>query len=213
MPYTRENWKERNATRSDVSCYVTHLTKSSIGAGKTRSVTDNLIKILKEKTLIGSTTTSGFICGTRRAVCFQDSPVHSLGENVYFEQQYRKKVPSAKMRYLGAGLMFEKDYVYQKKGRPVIYEKTSIAKEILPRSEWWRIVGFDISDEKNVVDWTHEREWRVPDEFKFSLDSVTVVVPSRHIYKTFVEECRKIEDDIDILAKISGIITLGAAFY
>ena len=35
-------------------------------------------------------------------------------------------------------------------------------KSILPSDEYWRIVNYDLSDNKYMVDWTHEWEWRVP---------------------------------------------------
>ena len=50
-------------------------------------------------------------------------------------------------------------------GRPVIYDKTISAKKYLPENEWWRIVNLDLSDEDRFIDWTHEREWRVPNDF------------------------------------------------
>ena len=59
--------------------------------------------------------------------------------------------------------MFPKRYVYNAGGRPVIYEDAEVAERMLPdKRDWWRIVKFDLSNKKKVVDWTHEREWRVP---------------------------------------------------
>lgn len=54
--------------------------------------------------------------------------------------------------------------MYKKGGRPVIYDQTIEAKKYLPESQHWRIVNFDLSNDDRLVDWTHEREWRVPDE-------------------------------------------------
>ena len=74
------------------------------------------------------------------------------------EQQYREVVAEAKVRYVGVGLMFNKVYAYQRGGRPVVYEDTERAKDLLPEDEWWRIVRYNLTDEENIIDWTHERE-------------------------------------------------------
>ena len=146
---------------------------------------DILIKILKEKTIIGSTTESGFICGDTPAVCFQDSPLYHLTQNIYYEQKMRQAKEYEKIRYLGIGLMFMKTYVFKKGGRPVIYEQTDVAKKILPKSEYWRIVNYDLNDYNKIIDWTHEREWRIKNNFEFELKDVTVVLPNPKDVKTF----------------------------
>ena len=108
--------------------------------------------------------------------------------------------------------MFPKPYVYARGGRPVIYENTDKAKTILPENEWWRIVRFDLSDSNNFIDWTHEREWRVPGRFEFDLDEVTVLVPNSFGYKRLLKLCRDRSDD-DILSQVRGVVDLGSVFY
>ena len=92
-----------------------------------------LVKILQDKKLIGSTTESTFIVGDKSAVCFQESPIYSLAQNIYYEQKLFKKGKLKQRRYVGVGLMFNKTYIYKKGGRHVIYDKTVDAKRYLPK--------------------------------------------------------------------------------
>lgn len=212
MPYTLKNWKERIASRSDLTGHLIHLTRGANINGQEVSSLDILIKILLEQRLIGSSTKSGFICGNRKAVCFQDTPIYQLTQNIYSEQEYRNQNPNAKLRYVGIGLMFTKTYIYNNGGRPVIYDKTEEAKTYLPSQEWWRIVKLELNDESNIIDWTHEREWRLPDDFNFKLEEVTVILPNTNTYKNFILRCRAIEE-VDILTTIKGIVSLNAVFF
>ena len=105
-----------------------------------------------------------------------------------------------------------KPYLYSKGGRPVVYDDTNAAKSYLKKSEWWRIVRFDLSDKSNYIDWTHEREWRLPGNLDFQLNKVTVLVPNKSAYRRFVEKCRQVEDR-DVMKSIKGVVMLGAVFY
>ena len=212
MPYTIENWKQRIASRSDLTGHLIHLTRPKNINGKEFSSIEILMKIIKEQCLIGSSTKSGLICGSRKAVCFQDTPLYQLSQNIYSEQEYRSKNPQAKVRYVGAGLMFPKPYIYRQGGRPVIYDNTEEAKNYLPSHELWRVVRLELSDDTNVIDWTHEREWRIPDDFKFEINQATVILPNTNAYKNFITLCRSISN-IDILSEIRGIVTLNAVFF
>ncbi len=212
MPYSLDNWKQRIASRSDLTGHLIHLTRTANIDAKELSSLEVLMKIILEQCLLGSSTKSGFICGNRKAVCFQDTPLYQLTQNIYSEQEYRKQNSNAKLRYVGIGLMFTKTYVYNNGGRPVIYDKTEEAKAYLPLQEWWRIVKLELSDESNIIDWTHEREWRLPDDFNFKLEETIVILPNTKAYKNFISECRSI-DKVDILTKIKGIVTLNAVFF
>lgn len=194
--YTKEKWTKRHRTRDDISCYLTHLTKpnselDSIGV---------LIKILNEQKLIGSNNT-GFIQGSDTAVCFQDAPIHGIAQNTLHEQ-YEREQNGGKVRYKPIGLMFSKPYVFNKDGRPVIYETKDNANNMFQNMKW-RIVTYDLTDEKAFIDWTHEREWRVKGDFHFELKEVYVILTNHISYKRFLDEI-----DPAILSQIAGIITL-----
>lgn len=203
----KEAWGRRLAERSDMATSLIHLTKKN----ESLSEIEVLMKILKEKKLTGSNPATGFICGNIPAVCFQDTPLYYLSQNIYYEQKMRQTREYKKIRYVGVGLMFSKILVYKKGGRPVIYEKKEVAKALLPQSEHWRIVNYDLSVENEFIDWTHEREWRVSNDFDFELNEAIVILPKCDIVKKFIKEYFKVfkrspYDDL------KGIISLQELF-
>jgi len=109
-------------------------------------------------------------------------------------------------------LALPKTHVYREGGRPVIYEQREIAKKLLPPNEHWRIVNFDLSKEDDFIDWTHEREWRVPGNLGFSLDQATVILSCQKAYSLFVKGCAKPENS-NILKKIRGLVCLGSVYF
>lgn len=203
----REDWLKRIARRTDFTSGLVHLTKSQTIDNVRYSGLEILMKILDEQVLKGSTTKSGFISGSTPAVCFQDVPLFSLSENIYYEQYLKRKTEAENYRYMGFGLRFSKDFVFKNGGRPAIYDKTEDAKKYLPVSEYWRIVNLDFSNENNYIDWMHEREWRVPGDIKFTLSEVDVLIHSDKTYKEFIDRCRAYSRK-DILKEIKSIITL-----
>lgn len=203
MAYILKDWRKRVSERSDLSSHLIHLTR------KTNSENTDIIlyKILKDRKLIGSSTKSGFIIGNDKAVCFQDMPVYSICQNILFEQKMRAKNSILKIRYQPIGLAFRKEYVFNNGGRPVIYDKTEEAKLYLPRSEWWRIVNMDFSNEANIIDWSHEREWRIKGDFHFDLKDVTILLNKLSSFKKIVQRFKD-EEGIDIRDEIDGLVTL-----
>ena len=158
------------------------------------------------------TGSSGFICGTTKAVCFQDAPLYSVAQNVFFEQKMRELDSSYRCRYVALGVAFSKDYLFNKGARPVLYEKTETAKSFLPNNEWWRIVRLDLSDDNNFIDWTHEREWRLPGDLDFELNEATVVGINNVNLKSLVKEFHT-ETGKDLRDEVKGIVTLGDLLY
>lgn len=207
MAYTKDNWEKRIAERSDMSTSLIHLTRES----STLTMIDILYSILKDKKIKGSTTSSGFIVGNEKAVCFQDAPLYSICQNTFFEQKERKKDKTYKLRYRAVGLLFNKQFAYKKGARPVIYEKTDIAKAFLPSSEHWRIVNFNLENDNSIIDWTHEREWRIKGDFEFELSDVTIIVIRQSHIKELISKFDK--DGIDLMNKIKGIVTLEHLLY
>lgn len=212
MPYNREQWSKRIAERMDISTGVVHLTREKLDNNKKLSSIEVLFKILCEKKLIGSSNETGFIIGSIPAVCFQESPLPALSQNVYFEQKYRKTNTSVKIRYRANGLLLNKPTVFKAGGRPVIYEQTDIAKAFLPESEWWRIVKLDLSNDQSFVDWSHEREWRVPGDFSFKLSDITILLVNKQQYRKFINLCEKAKR-LDIIKEVEGIVVLSSLLY
>jgi hypothetical protein len=151
--------------------------------------TENLLAILKGGILRGSTRAGGFIVGDRPAVCFYDAPLLALAQNVRYDvDAYLNADGKAKLRHCGAGLTFVKSSIYGSGGRPVIYDETETAKQFLPADLHWRIVGYNPLRDP-PVDWTHEREWRVPGDFDFRSEDFGVLLPDAISFKYFMDSC------------------------
>ncbi|WP_046180376.1 hypothetical protein [Domibacillus tundrae] len=207
MPYTQTEWKNRHQSRSDMSVFLTHLTRSVFDKDGNIAVpaVDILIKILTEEKLIGSNN-AGFISGHEKAVCFQDVPLYGVSQNVRHEELNKTKLGN-KVRYQGYGIALPKPYVFKRGGRPVIYEQKSLGIINYP-DDLWRVVTYDLSDKNNIIDWTHEREWRVKGDFTFDIKSAYVILPNQKIYKEFVKKVPK-----QILEDIRGITILNSILY
>jgi hypothetical protein len=201
---SQEYWMGRMAERADLSTYLYHLTRPASDSKEAVDALEVLLKMLTEKRLLASAT--GFITGGTPVVCFQDAPPQSIAQNLWFERKYRQGRPKAKLRYLGVGLALQKRFVYARGGRPVIYDKKEAAKKYVEQSEWWRIVDFDLADDDTIVDWTHEREWRMRGDLVFEYGDVHVLVNGSAAYQRLHEKCREL--DGDILGQVAGVLTL-----
>lgn len=193
----------------DYGSQVTHLTRSATIGGQPYTALDIVIKILRERRIVGSTST-GYIIGDRPAVCFQDAPPYSICQNIDFEWKLQHKSVNGKIRYEACGLMFQKPYIFRQGGRPVIYEQKEIAKQMLPSKELWRVVNYDLSNKGSFVDWTHEREWRLPGDFEFDISEATVVVMNAEQFKQF--QSKSAQNGEDVAKLVSCILPLGAIF-
>ncbi|HEH9417887.1 TPA: hypothetical protein SIA31_001912 [Aeromonas sobria] len=194
--------------RQDLSSSLVHLTRGATIDSKELTPVDILLKILREKTIVGSTTDSGFIRGARRAVCFQDAPLFSIAQNLKFEKELRQTVTTRK-RYSGCGLIFSKYYLFQHGCKPVIYDKVEDGEQYLSDDELYRLVKFDLSNTDSFIDWTHEREWRMPDNFEFRIDWCGIVLETKNDYREFIQKSLQ-EENEGILESICGIIVLDA---
>ncbi|MDT3498298.1 DUF2971 domain-containing protein [Bacillus toyonensis] len=223
MAYTPTTWKQTYKERTDLTGFLTHLTRPQ--PENNLEATDVLIKILREGTLQGST--KGYIVGNEKVICFQEAPIYSIAENaINHIEEYERYVqsttnPYMKLRYYPCGLSLPKQVLYQLVDsvtrqvipnigvRPVIYEKTEIAKGFLPENEYWRIVDFELTGGNGITDWTHEREWRIKaNYFKFPYGIVTVILRDSNQYQEFMS---KIEPDI--VKQLAGIVCLDKLLY
>lgn len=204
MSYDFKNWRKRYAERSDLTTELVHLTKPR--KLEKKDALDVLFEILDSKKLIGSTTSSGFIVGNTPAVCFQDAPLTAVGQNCWFEQTFRNENEWAKLRYVPVGVIIKKKLVFNKGGRPVIYDKKDSAKSYLPEAQWWRIVNFDLGSSDNIVDWSHEREWRLPNQLEFELTDVVLLFANNSQVQEFIKKCDS--SNKDYYRQIRGITTM-----
>ena len=201
----RAEWFDRVQKRADIVTRLTHLTRAT----DSMDALEVLLKILEDKKLIGSTTESGYIVGKTPAVCLQETPLESLAEHILYENKSFHSINKCDVRYSGVGIRFNKVFVYKSGGRPVIYDKTDYLKSILPEEQYWRIVNFDLDNKEKFIDWTHEREWRVPYELVFDYDKIELIFPTDTIYRRFITYCEE-NDKMDMMKEIHGILILSS---
>lgn len=145
--------------------FVAHFTK-----GEDDQPFKNLVSILQQKKLCANT-----IPWTNRpAVCFTECPWSSLLSHV--------------KRYSAYGLGFTKPHVFAAGGGPAYY----VRADHWPKQQWdnhvkafvtpfWPAYRPNTAQFKQplggkTIDYAHEREWRVPDDFAFQHDQVQFVV-------------------------------------
>src|SRR5262245_35390730 len=105
-----------------------------------------LRQILDERRLLGRT---GHIKGGFQCVCFSESPLALVRDG--FVNKH------GTTRYPTCGIMVPKTWLFERGGRPVIYQPDEEFDD-LPESHRWRHVRFE---PLNGVDFTWEREWRI----------------------------------------------------
>ena len=145
--------------RPDISSKVVHFTSGE----NDEQACDRLQQVLNERVLKSGNRNirGGFSC-----ICFTEAPLASLSDGLVN--------PTAYSRYSPFGLMFEKTWLFQNGGRPVIYQP-EIEYELLPEAIRWRHVRY----EPDEVDFTWEREWRLlANELPFDPFNVALIVPN-----------------------------------
>jgi len=160
-----------NMIRDDLSDKLIHLTRG----GSDQAAAEAFLSIVQDRAIRGGT---GCIKGRFHCVCFSEAPVSKLCQIL--------ANPSAHgMRYRPFGIMLEKCWLFEKGGRPVIYQADT-EYDLLHDSQKFRHVRYEPND---GVDFTWEREWRVCTE-KVELDSkaMSLVVPNREWEKWFHDQ-------------------------
>lgn len=110
-------------------------------------------------------------------ICFTESPEYFMH--------------SDKSKYQPFGFKYLKRYIFELGGRAVIYapdyEKSLIHKDLM-----WRYMRHDplAYSEKTPygVDFTWEREWRLPDTSLSVLDSMSIIVPNEDYVDRFQKD-------------------------
>jgi len=138
----------------------------------TMSAKEKLISILKSKKITASTMpwTSAY------AVCFTECPWMSMIAHTQLYSPY--------------GVGFKKDFVYSRNGGPVYYIRPDHFKEQMESKKfekhiWPFLTPFVPKNAPKkmkdyfggkIIDYTHEREWRVPHDFPFEYNNIEFVV-------------------------------------
>jgi hypothetical protein len=133
-----------------------------------QAAADRFVAILQEGKLRGG---AGCIKGGFRCVCFSEAPVSKLS--------YILATPGAHpMRYKPFGIMVSKSWLFERGGRPVIYQP-EVDFDLLHDDQKFRHVRYELNTSA-PVDFTWEREWRIRiDDLPIDQGQATAVVPSR----------------------------------
>jgi hypothetical protein len=153
--------------RFDVSHSLVHLTRHRARGPLNMTTEASAYEVLKEILQTGKIEAgSGFVKGGHRAACFSEIPLSALHG---FAAQ--PTVDILHPRYEFYGIAISKSSGFRLGARPVIYLPDAEAGWI-PPDQQWRHVRF----EHGQVDWTHEREWRSPNNVDLTQIGFYVIV-------------------------------------
>lgn len=182
--------------RPDFSDYLAHFTKDGEPcnkeienpalAYKRLSAKEKLISILNDKKIFPS-----FMPWTKAsAICFTECPWSSLISHT--------------KNYSPYGIGFNKAFIYSRHGGPVFYIRPDHFKRQIKIGSfdnhvWPFITPFSPSYRPkhmrgsyfSTVDYSHEREWRVPHELPFEYENIEfIILNDYHDIETFPEELK-----------------------
>lgn len=166
--------------RPDYSEYLVHFTKGSrpcsrsmfnptIEVTKKINARDKLINILRTKTILASR----LPWVNLNAVCFTECVWGSLLAHASYYSCY--------------AIGFKKQYIFQQGGNPVFY----IRPTLFEKQQWDNSLKLfttpfkpsysDFSEDlpngpKKTLDFSHEREWRIPENLKFTYNDIEFVI-------------------------------------
>lgn len=147
-----------------------------------------LSKILHEGKLIG---TSKWTHG-KNCVCFTEAPIQEF--NSIFSLVEIAASRQEKPRYEPYGIAVSKKWLFEKGGRPVIYDHPD-AFASLPEEQKYRFVSYD---PLRGIDFTWEREWRINvDYLELDPSGTLVIVPTSEEAFQFVYEFADLEPNGD----------------
>ncbi|EOH0527739.1 hypothetical protein ACLMVZ_002382 [Klebsiella aerogenes] len=128
-----------------------------------------------------------------KSICFTESP---------------KEVKAHQSsRYLTFGFSFDKEFIFQKGGRHVIYQ-TKAEGEDLPPHLHWRHVTYDPTDKRkreDGINFTWEREWRLNQEELSLLSSNSVIVPNEDFKERLIAEIEHMKGFPEYMREKVGI--------
>ncbi len=147
--------------RDDLSNKLIHFTR-----GDAEQAITNFNSILSQKKLIAGTRD---IKGSFKCVCFTESPIAKFSYILANPKVHN-------FPYAPFGIMVDKVWLFEKGGRPVIYQPDE-DYNLLENSIKYRHKTYD---PLKGIDFTWEREWRINvDELQLEPTQTTVIVPNR----------------------------------
>jgi len=159
-------------SHTDISNFLIHFTKGESQEEAFR----RLQKIVLERTLIGTGT---LIKGGYHCICFSEAPITSLESGLVNPNYYS--------RYSPFGILVTKAWLYQRGGRPVIYESNEEYYS-LPDSTKWRHMVYDPC-RNPPIDFSWEREWRIQCEYlHFERNEASIVLPDESWANRLINE-------------------------
>ncbi|MHB8276469.1 MAG: hypothetical protein ACYDIA_02290 [Candidatus Humimicrobiaceae bacterium] len=163
--------------------------KTRVGElGMSASAYSVLNKILYEESLKGS---SKWTYG-KNCICFTEAPIIEF--NSIFTLNEIASSIKERPRYEPFGIAVSKKWLYEKGGRPVIYDHPDNIN-LLPDDLKYRFVPYD---PVNGIDYTWEREWRMNADFlKLDPKHTLVVVPTSEEAFNIVYEFADMKPDYD----------------
>jgi hypothetical protein len=158
--------------RADLAKHLIHFTKGI----DSEDAYQKLKLILRQRCLLGSTR---LVRGAIPCICFSEAPLTSLEHGLINDAGFT--------RYAPFGLLFSKSFVFARGGRPVIYQPQA-EFGLLPETLRWRHVRFEPTND-SPIDFTWEREWRVPSQdLRFQFSDVEIVLPDETFRDRFISE-------------------------
>jgi len=166
-------------SRADISDKLVHFTGPRDDWDEAYS---RLHSILAERTIRGGNV---MIRSGDHCVCFTEAPLESLPGGLVNPKNFS--------RYAPFGVLFTKKWIFEKDGRPVIYQPESEFRE-LPDSHKWRHVRYE-PDAAQPIDFTWEREWRIKSQgLVFRPNEVVILVP-RQAWLDALRQTHETEQD------------------
>jgi hypothetical protein len=158
-----------------------------------------LKKILYEGKLEG---TSAWTYG-QKCVCFTEAPIMEF--NSIFALVEIASSKQDRPRYEPYGVAVNKKWLFEKGGRPVIYDDPN-ALQNFPSGFQYRFVPYNPVE---GIDFTWEREWRIKTEaLQLDPKQTLAIVPSAEEAFELVYEFAELEADVDVgdgEAYVSGV--------
>ena len=72
-------------------------------------------------------------------------------------------------------------------------------------------MDFSLQDPNDIVDWTHEREWRLTADYPLDLARTAILLPDAEAYQQYVSHAAQKQHDF--LSKANAVVVLSKVFY